>query len=143
MTATIAQTVGVDISKDALDVYLHHEAHARQFPNTAAGITALLAWLKQYPISCVVFEPTGAYHHLQRHLGQAELPFIKVNPLQARRFAEAIGRRAKTDAVDAAMLARFGALGELQARPMVSQTISDVKELLVARRTRHIALNAL
>ena len=135
MTATITQTVGVDISKDALDVYLHPEAPARQFPNTAAGITALLAWLKQYPISCVVFEPTGAYHHrLERHLGQAELPFIKVNPLQARRFAEAIGRRAKTDAVDAAMLARFGALGELQARPMVSQTISDMKELLVARR---------
>jgi transposase len=135
MTATIAQTVGVDISKDTLDVYLHPEAHARQFPNTAAGITALSAWLKQYPISRVVFEPTGAYHHrLERHLGQAELPFIKVNPLQARRFAEAIGRRAKTDAVDAAMLARFGALGELQARPMVSQTISDMKELLVARR---------
>ena len=135
MTATIAQTLGVDISKQTLDVYLHPQASARQFPNTAAGITALLAWLEKSPVSRVVFEPTGAYHHrLERQLGRAEVPIVKVNPLQARRFAEAIGRRAKTDAVDAAMLARFGALDELQARPMVSQTISDMKELLVARR---------
>ena len=59
---------------------------------------------------------------------------VKVNPLQARRFAEAIGQRAKTDAVDAAMLARFGALDALQTRPVVSQTLSTMKELLVARR---------
>ena len=59
---------------------------------------------------------------------------VKANPLQARRFAEAIGRRTKTDAVDAAMLARFGALEAWQARPMVSQTLSDMTELLVARR---------
>ena len=59
---------------------------------------------------------------------------VKVNPLQARRFAEAIGQRAKTDAVDAAMLARFGALDALQSRPVISQTLSDMKELLVARR---------
>ena len=135
MTATIAQTVGIDISKNTLDVYLHPQALARQFPNTATGIAALLAWLRQCLVNRVVFEPTGAYHHrLERQLGQAELPMIKVNPLQARRFAEAIGRRAKTDAVDAAMLARFGALDELQARPMLSQTLCDMKELLVARR---------
>ena len=61
---------------------------------------------------------------------------IKVNPLQARRFAEAIGSRAKTDAVDAAMLARFGALGELPLSPLVSQSLDDLKELLVARRAQ-------
>jgi len=135
MTATITQTVGVDISKDTLDVYLHPQAAARQFPNSAAGIKALLAWLEPYPVSRVAFEPTGAYHRdVERQLGRAGMSMIKVNPLQARRFAEAIGRRAKTDAVDAAMLARFGALDELQARPMVSQTLSDMKDLLVARR---------
>ena len=135
MIATIAQTVGVDISKNTLDVYLHPQAVARQFLNTAAGITDLLSWLGQSAVDRVVFEPTGAYHHrLERQLGNAGLPMVKVNPLQARRFAEAIGRRAKTDAIDAAMLARFGALDALQARPMVSQTLSDMKELLVARR---------
>lgn len=135
MTATIAHTLGVDISKATLDAYLHPAAQARQFANTQAGITALLAWLKPHPVSRVVFEPTGAYHRLfERQLGAAGLPLVKVNPLQARRFAEAIGRRAKTDAVDAAMLARFGALGELQPRPMPSQTLCSMKELLVARR---------
>jgi transposase len=135
MTATIAQTVGVDISKLTLDVYLHPQATARQFPNTAAGIKTLLAWLGRMPLNRVVFEPTGAYHRtLERQLGNAAIPVVKVNPLQARRFAQAIGQRAKTDAVDAAMLARFGALDALQTRPIVSQTLSDMKELLVARR---------
>lgn len=135
MPPTVAQTVGVDISKATLDVYLHPEAIARQFPNTIAGVTDLLSWLVQRSIHRVIFEPTGAYHHrLERQLGNAGVPMVKVNPLQARRFAEAIGQRAKTDAVDAAMLARFGALDALQVRPMVSQTLSDMKELLVARR---------
>ena len=135
MTASLAQTVGVDISKHSLDVYLYPQAVARQFPNTAAGITDLLSWLGQGPVLRVIFEPTGAYHHrLERQLGNAGVPMVKVNPLQARRFAEAIGRRAKTDAVDAAMLARFGALDALQTRPIVSQTLSEMKELLVARR---------
>ena len=135
MTATIAQTVGVDISKLTLDVYLHPQATARQFPNTAAGIKSLLTWLSETSIHRVVFEPTGAYHRgLERQLGDAGVPMVKVNPLQARRFAEAIGQRAKTDAVDAAMLARFGALDALQTRPIVSQTLSDMKELAVARR---------
>ena len=135
MLSTVAQTVGVDISKATLDVYLHPQASARQFPNTTTGIAALLAWLAQGAVHRVIFEPTGAYHHrLERQLGHAGVSMVKVNPLQARRFAEAIGQRARTDAVDAAMLARFGALDALQARPMVSQTLSDMKELLVARR---------
>jgi len=135
MTVTIAQTVGVDISKLMLDVYLHPQAIARQFPNTTAGINDLLAWLDHTAVHRVIFEATGAYHRiLERQLGNAGMPMVKVNPLQARRFAEAIGQRAKTDAVDAAILARFGALDALQTRPVISQTLSDMKELLVARR---------
>lgn len=136
MDLTIAQTVGVDISKDMLDVHLHPDNLARRFTNSSKGFTALIDWLAQQGrAQRIIFEPTGAYHHaFERRLGQTGLPMIKVNPLQARRFAEAIGRRAKTDAVDAAMLARFGALGELQPRPLVSQSLDDLKELLVARR---------
>lgn len=102
MSATIAQTVGVAISKDTLDVYRHPDGVARQFTNNAKGFGALLAWLEQSQVIRVVFEPTGAYHHaFERRLSQTGLPLVKVNPLQARRFAEAVGRRAKTDAVDA------------------------------------------
>ncbi|GAC1638640.1 MAG: transposase [Bradyrhizobium sp.] len=135
MTTTVAQIAGIDISKSTLDVYLHPKATARQFANTAAGIAALVSWLGRHCLQRAVFEATGAYHRLlELELGRAGIPMVKVNPLQARRFAEAIGRRAKTDPVDAAMLARFGALDELQARPMLSQTLRDMKELLAARR---------
>ena len=60
MTATVAQTVGIDISKHTLDVYLHPQAIVRQFANSAAAIPTLLARLQQHTISRVVFKPTGA-----------------------------------------------------------------------------------
>jgi transposase len=135
MSATIPQTLGVDISKDSLDVHLHPDGGTRKFSNNTRGLSALISWLGQTQLARVVFEPTGAYHHaFERRLGQAGLPLVKVNPLQARRFAEAIGQRAKTDAVDAAMLARFGALVQLPPRVLISETLDAMKELLVARR---------
>ena len=141
MTDIVAQIAGIDISKSMLEVHLHPQAAARQFANTAVGIAALVSWLRRHRLQRVVFEATGAYHRLLEHeLARAGVPMLKVNPLQARRFAEAIGRRAKTDPVDAAMLARFGALDELQARPMVSQTLRDRKELRGAAWSRIVSL---
>lgn len=135
MPNMIAQSVGVDISKDTLDVHLHPAGASRRFANDAKGFSALIACLKGFAIARVVFEPTGAYHHaFERRLAEAGLPLAKVNPRQARRFAEAIGRHAKTDAVDAAMLARFAMLIEPPARPIVSATLDEMKELHVARR---------
>jgi transposase len=135
MNPIIAHTVGVDISKDTLDVYLHPDGTARSFSNNSKGFAALILWLQNTALTRVVFEPTGAYHHgFERSLAAAGLPLVKVNPLQARRFAQAIGQRAKTDAVDAAMLARFGALVQPPARPTASETLDAMKELLVARR---------
>lgn len=92
MSPTIAQTVGVDISKDTLDVHRHPDGTARRFLNNAKGFAALIQWLQNTAVTRVVFEPTGAYHHaFERSLGAAGLPLVKVNPLQARRFAQAIG----------------------------------------------------
>lgn len=134
MTTTIAQNVGVDISKATLDVHFHPAGNARQFANDAHGIKALLGWLGEHNIARVVFEPTGPYHHrFERRLGAAGLPLAKVNPLQARRFAQAAGSHAKTDAIDAAMLARMGALLTPPVRQITSQTIDDMKELHIAR----------
>lgn len=121
MPSMIAQSVGVDIAKDTLDLHLHPAGLIRRFGNDAKGCAALIAWLEGFVIARVAFEPTGAYHHtFERQLAEAGLPLVKVNPRQARRFAEAIGRHAKTDAVDAAMLARFAALLEPPVRPVVS-----------------------
>ena len=134
MTQSIAQSAGVDISKDTLDVHLHPAGVARRFPNNPRGLKALLAWLGSVQLRRIVFEPTGPYHHaVERRLGEAGLALVKVNPRQARRFAQAIGCQAKTDAVDAAMLARLGATLEPPARPIKSQTLDTLKELHGAR----------
>jgi transposase len=91
-------------------------------------------WLAETPVERVVFEPTGPYHRaFERALGAASVPFVKVNPRQARRFAEAIGKLAKTDRLDAAMLARMGALLELQTRPPRTEAMLELKELHLAR----------
>ena len=135
MPGTIAHSVGVDIAKDTLEGHLHPAGKVSRFANDAKGCAALIAWLKGFEVVRVAFEPTGAYHQaFERRLAEAGLPLVKVNPRQARRFAEAIGRHAKTDAVDAAMLARFAALLEPPVRPVVSATLDAMKELHVARR---------
>lgn len=82
----------------------------------------------------IVFEPTGPYHGaLERALARANLPVVKVNPRQARRFAEATGKLAKTDRMDATLLARMGALLQLEARPVHGEVIAELKQLHIAR----------
>ena len=126
--------VGVDISKDFLDVALYPASDTARFPNDAKGIKALIKWLVPQPLARVIFEATGAYHRLlERTLANAGLPGVKVNPRQARRFAEAIGKLAKTDRCDAAMLARMGAALQLEARPIVSETLDKMSEFITAR----------
>ena len=128
-------TIGVDVSKDHLDAHRLADGATRRFANTKAGHKALIKWLTETPLYRVVFEPTGPYHRaVERPLGIAGVPFVKVNPRQARRFAEATGKLAKTDRLDAAILARMGALLELEARPARSELCSNWKELYVARK---------
>lgn len=142
----IPQTIGIDIAKDRLDACLYPDGATRHFPNDAKGHRALIAWLSGHAIQRVVFEPTGAYHRtLERCLAGAGLPLAKINPRHARRFAEALGQLAKTDRLDAALLARFGALLEPPTRPVLSPTLDAMKELSVARQAlikdRTAALN--
>jgi transposase len=126
-------TIGIDISKESLDVYRWPGDERRRFANTPAGHRGLIAWIGPPPAR-VVYEPTGPYHRkLETRLAEAGLPIVKVNPRQARRFAEATGQRAKTDALDAAMLARMGALLDLEPRPVRDATLNELKDLQVAR----------
>jgi transposase len=127
-------TIGVDVSKDHLDAHRLADGATRRFANDKRGHKALIKWLAETPANRVVFEPTGPYHRaVERALGIAGVPFVKVNPRQARRFAEAIGSLAKTDRLDAAMLARMGAMLELEARPARSEVMLELKELYVFR----------
>ena len=83
----------------------------------------------------IVYEPTGAYHGaLERALAAAGLPLVKVNLRQARRFAEASGRLANTDRIDAEGLARMGAALVLAPRPLPGRDLQELKELQLARR---------
>ena len=130
-------TIGIDVGKDTLVIHRLPDKATLEVGNDKAGLTKLLRWLGRDEALRVVFEPTGPYHRLlEKTLAAAEIAMIKVNPRQARRFAEAIGRLAKTDRVDAAMLARLGATLELEAHPPKSEMLHDLKELQVARQGR-------
>jgi transposase len=128
-------TIGIDVSKDRLDVHRLSDGQHIQVTNDKAGHKALIGWIGRTDPPLIVFEATGAYHRqLEAALGTGGIPFAKVNPRQARRFAEATGRLAKTDRVDAAMLAKMGAVLELERRTPPDKTLHELKELLAARR---------
>lgn len=129
----INNTIGVDISKDHLDAHRMSDGASRRFANDKTGHAAFTAWVGASGVR-VVYEPTGAYHRaFERRLASASLALVKVNPRQARRFAEATGKLAKTDRLDAAMLARMGAVLNLEARPVRSSVLNDLKDLHMAR----------
>lgn len=126
-------TIGIDISKATLDVYRLSTNAAAQFPNTTAGLRALRRWIGTHLPELVVYEPTGPYHAGLEHSLKGVLPLVKVNPLQARRFAQARGTRAKTDAVDARILASMGAALDLEPDAISDEKQASLKELQVAR----------
>ena len=128
-------TIGIDVSKDHLDAYRLPEGDAERFTNDAAGLKALRRWIGRKAVARILFEATGPYTRaLEQLLDRANLPRVKVNPRQARRFAEAVGTLTKTDPVDAAILARMGAALELAPQTPASPTLIALKELHQARR---------
>lgn len=126
-------SIGIDISKSKLDVYRLSDGAVESVPNTRTGFAALRRWIGQAIPARVVYEATGPYHAAFERSLAGHLPLVKVNPLQARRFAQARGTRAKTDLVDAAMLAQMGAALALQPDAPVREGQHELKELQVAR----------
>ena len=128
-------TIGIDISKGTLDYFELSSSKHYQYPNDDLGQKDLIKWIKKQDTVLVVFEATGAYHRsLEATLARHKHPFAKVNPRQARRFAEATGRLVKTDRVDAAMLAKMGSILDLPTQEPKSENINILRELLTARR---------
>jgi transposase len=126
-------TIGIDISKDTLDAHRLINNEAQQFANSPAGLRALRHWIGTQMPDLVVYEATGAYHALLERRCAGVLPLVKVNPLQARRFAQARGTRAKTDAVDARVLAMMGAALDLVPDVPTDKNQPALKELQIAR----------
>ena len=102
--------------------------------NDRKGFAAILQWIGAKSVERIVYEPTGPYHKaFERFMAANGLALSKVNPRLARRFAEATGRLAKTDKIDAGLLARYGALLQPRILEANTQLLNDLKELHVAR----------
>jgi len=126
-------TIGVDISKDHLDACRWPGGETCRVSNDTAGHKALLRWIGAQ-VACVAFETTGAYHAaFERALHRADVPCSKLNPTRVRRFAEALGTHAKTDRVDARLIARMAAMVEPQPRTPTPAILTELHELQLAR----------
>jgi len=100
--------VGVDIGKHWLDVWISPSGEYRRLSNTAEGRISLVDWLLGIQPSCVALEASGVYEQLVTQiLAEAGLPVSRLNPRQVRDFAKATGQLAKTDRMDAKILAAF------------------------------------
>jgi len=126
---------GIDVSKMHLDVYLHPDGSSHRFPNNKSGWRALQKWLPAYDLQGVVYEATGSYHKgVERYLGEQGFPIARLDARRARRFAEALGVNAKTDPVDARVLAEFGAFLKPATKTLPDPALEQLKELVAARR---------
>jgi transposase len=134
--------VGIDVSKACLDGHIW-QGEAFQHDNAAAGIRAVVALLGRYPVTLVVVEATGGLEvPVVRALQQAAIPVAVINPRQARDFARASGRLAKTDAIDAEALAHFAqALRPEPRLPSDAQT--QGLDALVTRRSQLIDMRTM
>ena len=144
MTSHTPNTVGVDISKAHLDAHQLPSGRTAQFTNDAAGFEALAAWIGP-EADCLVYESTGPRHRAFEEALAETLPLSRVNAKRARRFAQARGEHAKTDAVDARVLAMMGAAFDLRRVNLASPTRRDLDEPQTARdalvKDRTAALN--
>lgn len=121
--------VGIDISKDRLDVAVHPGGTSLQVTNDDAGIAELVIRLKELAPDLIVMEATGGYERQSAaELVAAGFRVAVVNPRQVRDFAKAMGKLAKTDTIDAAVLARFGEA----VKPRITIPVDDETEVLQA-----------
>jgi transposase len=128
-------TVGIDVSKDRLDVAVRPSGEAFIAERTAAGIEKLISRLLQLAPKIVALEATGGYETIvAAALAAAGLPVVVVNPAQVRAFAKAIGQRAKTDPIDAGVVAHFTEATKPDIRPLPDEETRLLADLVARRR---------
>lgn len=132
--------VGIDVSKAQLDVCVHPTGARNSFTNDPTGIGSLIEWLRPFKATLIVLEATGKLEReLARTLANEELAFYIANPRQVRDFARASGQLAKTDSIDASLLADFAEVMRPKIRDLPDQASWDLKDL-IARRRQLIAM---
>jgi transposase len=126
----VERVIGVDVSKDHLDVDFLPTPSKRRFTNDPDGFDGLIEWARPLNPDRIVFESTG--HYQKQAIGAllaASLPAVVVNARQVRDFAKGLGILAKTDAIDATVLARFGQVVTTVVRPLPAPEIQAFQEL--------------
>jgi len=140
---TIANFIGIDVSKDYLDTARRPSSENVRFTNNDEGADALLEYLRPISPTLIVLEATGRYHQLiLGRLLAAGLPAIAINPRQARDFARAIGRFAKADALDAGVLAEFAEKIRPEPRSIADEATQELEALCTRRRQLVTMLSA-
>jgi transposase len=135
--------LGLDVAKDAVVLASEPAGLAGTFPTDAAGLAALVAQCQAQAVTLIVLEATGGYEApIAAALAAAGLPLAVVNPRQVRDFAQATGRLAKTDAIDAAVLALFGARLQPAPRPLSDAATQELDAWLRRRRQLQDMLHA-
>ena len=126
---TSERFVGIDVSKRRLDVQVHEDGQAWKVGNDPDGYAKLIASLKMVGPTIIVFEATGGYErHAAKALSEAGLAVAVVNPTRVRRFAEALGILAKTDKIDAKVIAHYASV----VRPPAKNRQTPLEEQLEA-----------
>lgn len=129
------RNVGIDVGKDVLDVAIVELDTHWQVPNDDSSIRELVKQLNRYKLTRIVVEATGGYERrVAEACAEKALPIIIVQPLKVRQFAKAEGLMAKTDKIDAFLIARFGKVMGLKPRPLPDKKIRKVRDLLARKR---------
>ena len=127
--------IGIDVSKARLDVAIRPSAEKLSVSNDEAGIQALVTPLSEIKPALIVLEATGGLERsVSGTLGSAQLPVVVVNPRQVRDFAKALGQLAKTDRIDAEVLARFAEAIRPPLRPLPDKVSLELRSLIARRR---------
>lgn len=127
--------LGIDVAKDSVVLASAPAGITGTFATDAAGLSALVAQCQAPPVTLIVLEATGGYEApVVAALASAGLPVVVVNPRQVRDFARATGRLAKTDALDATVLALFGARVQPVPRPLPDAATQELQALVLRRR---------
>ncbi len=127
--------VGIDVSKARLDVAMCPSAEKLSVSNDEVGVQALVKRLSEIKPALIVLEATGGLERsVSGVLGSAQLPVVVVNPRQVRDFAKAIGQLAKTDRIDALVLARFAEAVRPPLRPLPDELSLELRALVARRR---------
>jgi transposase len=127
--------VGIDVAKDRLDVAVRPSGELFVVERNASGLALLVERLKPLAPTLVVLEATGGFETVAAaSLAAAGLPVVVVNPAQVRAFAKAIGQRAKTDPIDAAVIAHFAEATKPEPRPLPDDATQQLADLVARRR---------